>query len=183
MLGKDYAAQNCSLARALEVVGERWTLLVVRDALFGVRRFSDFAIHLDIPRAVLADRLRGLVDAGLMQREPDPEHGGREVYELTPAGRDLWPAVHALMQWGSRFSTMPGPGRRFLHAACDTALDQRSACPRCSMTPAADDVVTVGPRDGPLREDPVSSALQAPRRLLQPLVLADRTTPRPVGPR
>jgi DNA-binding HxlR family transcriptional regulator len=67
-LGSDYEGQDCALARALEVVGERWTLLVLRDCLFGVRRFSDLLAHLDISRAVLAARLADLVDAGLLER-------------------------------------------------------------------------------------------------------------------
>ncbi|MFJ1823384.1 winged helix-turn-helix transcriptional regulator, partial [Streptomyces sp. NPDC088178] len=66
-LGKDYAAQQCSMARALEVVGERWTLLVVRDAFFGVRRYNDFLAHLGMPRAVLATRLQSLIEAGVME--------------------------------------------------------------------------------------------------------------------
>jgi DNA-binding HxlR family transcriptional regulator len=68
----DYDGQDCALARALEVVGERWTPLILRDAFYGVRRFSDFQVHLDIPRAVLADRLNGLVEDGLLVRIPDP---------------------------------------------------------------------------------------------------------------
>ncbi|MPZ85801.1 MAG: transcriptional regulator, partial [Actinophytocola sp.] len=67
-LGRDYEGQNCSLARALEVVGERWTILVLRDLFFGVRRFTDLQAHLDIPRAVLTDRLTRLVDAGVVTR-------------------------------------------------------------------------------------------------------------------
>jgi DNA-binding HxlR family transcriptional regulator len=173
MLGKDYVRQDCSLARALEVVGERWTLLIIRDAFYGVRRFSDFAAHLDIPRAVLAERLRGLVEDGLMVRRRDPKHPSWDVYELTRTGRELWPALHALMRWGGRFSTRPGPPRRFLHAACGTALDQRGECPSCGTTPAPKDVVTVGPRKGPFRDDAVSAALQSPRRLLQPLTIDD----------
>src|SRR5512135_1668865 len=102
MLGSDYQRQDCSLARALEVVGERWTLLIIRDAFYGVRRFNDFQVHLDIPKAVLAERLRGLVADGLLERLPDPDHAGRQLYQLTSTGRDLWPAVHALMRWGSR---------------------------------------------------------------------------------
>ena len=69
-LGSDYAGQTCSMARALEIVGERWTLLIVRDAFFGVRRFADFAAHLDIPRAVLSGRLKALVEAGVMVPGP-----------------------------------------------------------------------------------------------------------------
>ena len=67
-LPNDYAGQACSLARALEIVGERWTLLIVRDAFFGVRRFGDFAAHLRIPRAVLAERLKSLTAAGVLTR-------------------------------------------------------------------------------------------------------------------
>ena len=100
MLGKDYNGQDCSIARALEVIGERWTLLIVRDAFYGVRRFSDFHAHLDVPRAVLSDRLRGLVEEGILVRT-QIRHAGRHVYELTPAGRDLWP-VNSLLAWGGR---------------------------------------------------------------------------------
>src|SRR5689334_23507250 len=100
MLGKDYQRQDCSIARALEVVGERWSLLLVRDAFYGVRRFSDFEVHLDIPKAVLSDRLNGLVEAGVLARKPDPDHAGRTLYELTATGRELWPVVHALQRWG-----------------------------------------------------------------------------------
>jgi DNA-binding HxlR family transcriptional regulator len=174
MLGKDYEGQDCSLARALEVVGERWTLLIVRDAFYGVRRFSDFAAHLDIPRAVLSDRLAGLVENGLMERRPDPERAGREVYELTSDGRDLWPALHTLMSWGRRFRDRPGTPRQFRHAACGTVLDEHSACPKCGITPAAQDVIfTVGSAK-PFRDDAVSAALQRERHLLDPLVLSDR---------
>src|SRR4051794_11162390 len=87
MLGNDYRRQDCALARALETVGERWTLLIVRDAFFGVRRFSDFQAHLDIPKAVLSDRLAGLVEGGVLERLPDPDHAGRHLYRLTQAGR------------------------------------------------------------------------------------------------
>jgi DNA-binding HxlR family transcriptional regulator len=172
MLGKDYEGQDCSLARALEVVGERWTLLIIRDAFYGVRRFSDFVARLDIPRAVLSDRLNGLVEAGLMDRRQDPQHAGREVYELTRTGRELWPALHALMSWGKRYRDRPGIPRKFMHSACNTRLDELGACPRCGVTPAPEDVMTVGARK-PFRDDPVSAALQPQRRLLDPLVLGN----------
>src|SRR6266545_1965551 len=90
MLGKDYQRQDCSLARALEAIGERWTLLIVRDAFYGVRRFNEFQAHLDVPKAVLSDRLSGLVDDGILERRPDPDRAGRHLYELTAAGRELW---------------------------------------------------------------------------------------------
>src|SRR3954447_25250449 len=102
MLGKDYGGQDCGLARALEIVGERWSLLIVRDAFYGVRRFTDFQQHLDIPKAVLSDRLNGLVAAGVLERHPDPRRPGRFVYALTGAGLELWPALHALLVWGGQ---------------------------------------------------------------------------------
>ena len=168
MLGKDYDGQDCALARALEVVGERWTLLIVRDAFFGVRRFNDFQAHLDIPKAVLSDRLSGLVDDGVLRRRPDPGHAGRHVYELTDAGRDLWPALHALLAWGDRHRY---PNRRlFRHAACGAELDASGYCATCQRTPEPGDIATE-PRPGRAsgRDDPVSVVLRAPRRLLTPI--------------
>lgn len=171
MLGKDYEQQDCTLARALEVVGERWTLLILRDAFYGVRRFNDFAAHLDVPRAVLAGRLRGLVEAGLLERGADPERGERAVYRLTEDGRELWPALHALMRWGLRYHADPRRTRSFAHVGCGAALDAGGVCPSCGAVPEARDVVTAGPADGPHRDDAVSHALHPPRRLLDPLLL------------
>ena len=168
MLGKDYEGQDCSLARALETIGERWTLLIVRDAFYGVRRFTDFQAHLDIPRAVLSDRLSGLVEDGVLERRADPDHAGRHVYELTTAGRDLWPVLHSLLVWGGRHR-FPN-SRDFNHAACGTRLDDRGTCPTCGTTPGPDDIVMVTRRGrGRRREDPVAVALRAPHRLLEPI--------------
>jgi DNA-binding HxlR family transcriptional regulator len=168
MLGKDYARQDCSLARALEVLGERWTLLIIRDAFYGVRRFSDFQNHLDVPRAVLSDRLGGLVEDGILERRLDDQRPNRHVYELTPAGRDLWPVLHSLLDWGGRHR---GPNSRvFKHAKCGTKLSASGACPICRSTPGPDEILTV-PRRGAVsgREDPVALALRGPHRLLDPL--------------
>ncbi len=171
MLGKDYAGQDCGLARALEMLGERWTLLIVRDAFYGVRRFTDFQTHLDVPKAVLAERLTGLVDNGILARRPDPARTGRHVYELTPVGRDLWPILYAYLSWSERHGM--ASSRTFHHARCDTALDQRGDCPHCGITPDPRDVVTVA-RGGrrQRRRDPVAIALRRPHRLLDPLDLA-----------
>ena len=168
MLGKDYDGQECALASALEVLGERWTLLIVRDAFFGVRHYSDWVARLDIPRAVLSDRLRGLVAAGILAKRADPGRGGRSVYELTPAGEDLWPALHALIAWGAahrRPST-----NAYRHAPCGTELGPGAACPACGGVPPARDVLIV-PREGATggRSDPVSVAMRDARRLLEPL--------------
>jgi DNA-binding HxlR family transcriptional regulator len=173
MLGKDYAGQECALASTLEVLGERWTLLIVRDAFFGVRRYSDWVARLDIPRAVLSDRLRGLVANGVLARRDDPDHAGRTLYDLTPAGEELWPALHALIGWGDRHCRPSTNAYR--HAACGTDLGAGAACPACGLVPPAADVLVVPRAAGGSggRTDPVSAALRRPRRLLEP-VEADR---------
>ena len=167
-LGTDYATQDCSLARSLEMVGERWTLLILRDCFFGVRRFSDFQHHLGISKAVLTDRLGGLVDDGLLVRTPC---GGREEYTLTPSGLAVWPALFALSQWGEAMASPQGPRRVFAHADCGTDLDASGRCPACRTVPGPQDLVMrPGPGAGPGRpDDPVSAALRSPRRLLSPV--------------
>ena len=168
MLGKDYAGQDCAIAAALESIGERWTLLIVRDAFYGVRRFNDFQVHLDIPKAVLSDRLNGLVGGGLLARDPDPDHAGRHLYELTDSGRELWPVIHALLVWGAKHRK---PNSRvYRHAACNTLLSPSGQCTTCQVTPAPEDIVTERRRGyRATRDDPVTRALSAPRRLLAPL--------------
>jgi DNA-binding HxlR family transcriptional regulator len=168
MLGKDYEGQDCALARTLEVLGERWTLLIVRDAFYGVERFNDFQAHLDIPKAVLSERLSGLVEDGILEREPDPEHAGRHLYRLSKAGQELWPALHALLSWGSQHRA---PNAfLFTHTRCGTTLDEHGACPTCRETPGPEDI-TMKRRRGRTsrRDDPVALALKGPHRLLEPI--------------
>jgi DNA-binding HxlR family transcriptional regulator len=168
MLGKDYERQDCAIARSLEVVGERWTLLIVRDALFGVRRFSDFQAHLDIPKAVLSNRLTGLARNGILERTPDPDHDGRHLYELTAAGRELWPVLHALTVWGGQHRDENS--RLFRHVACGTLLDDAGACPACELTPAVEDVASEPrPDRDRVRDDPVAVALDGLHRMLDPI--------------
>jgi DNA-binding HxlR family transcriptional regulator len=170
VLGKEYERQDCALARALEVIGERWTLLIIRDAFYGVQRFSDFQAHLDIPRAILTDRLNGLVGAGILDRSPDPAHASRHIYRLTATGRGLWPALHALLSWGARH--LGENSRVFRHAACGTRLDDSGACRRCRVTPKPADISSEPrPGRGRRRTDRVAVALNSPRRLLEPLPL------------
>jgi len=170
MLPSDYEGQDCLLARALETVGERWTLLIVRDSFFGVRRFSDFLVHLDIPKAVLTERLKGLVRSGIMERRPDPDRPGREIYELTQAGRELWPVIYALRCWGAKHRAPGGTRRSFTHVACNTELAEDGSCTACGVTPAAHDVVmSLRPGAEHSREDPITIALLEPHRLLEPL--------------
>jgi DNA-binding HxlR family transcriptional regulator len=168
-LGKDCAHLDCPLARALEVVGERWTLLVLRDCMFGVRRFSDLRVRLDVPHAVLTERLTALVDAGLLGRRP--YQAGRDEYLPTDRALALWPEIHALAHWEQE---RPAPGcrrRLFLHADCGTELDRVARCPRCDTLPSPADVITRPGIDLDLRRaDPASIALREPHRLLTPVV-------------
>ena len=106
-LPNDYTGQACSLARSLEITGERWTLLIIRDAFWGVRRFDDFINHLHIPRAVLASRLKTLTAAGVMTRVAGERH---LEYELTGKGTALWPVILSLMSWGDDYCARPARG-------------------------------------------------------------------------
>jgi DNA-binding HxlR family transcriptional regulator len=170
VLPRDYHGQRCSMARALEVVGERWSLLVVRDAFFGVRRFSDFSRHLGIPRAVLTDRLDRLVVEGVLERVPGP--GRRSEYALTRKGLALWPVLRALTAWGDDHYAPAGPRRVFRHAGCGGDVDVTGTCGRCGGTvPVGATVTAPGPGwepPGP-GADPVSHALGRPHPLLAPL--------------
>ena len=102
MLKRTYEGQNCSIARALELVGERWTLLIIRDAFLGVRRFDQFQESLGIAPNVLTDRLTRLVGQGILERSAYSERPPRSEYRLTEKGQDLAVPVLALMQWGDR---------------------------------------------------------------------------------
>jgi DNA-binding HxlR family transcriptional regulator len=121
MLGNDYEGQNCSVARALELVGERWTLLVVRDAFLGRRRFEEFQESLGIARNVLADRLQKLVEHGIFERVRYQERPDRYEYLLTPKGRELRLTLAALMQWGDTYIS-PTPPRRLRRKSDATAV-------------------------------------------------------------
>ncbi|TDD92524.1 transcriptional regulator [Actinomadura darangshiensis] len=160
-LGKDYAAQDCSLARALEVVGERWTLLIVRDAFYGVRRFSDFLAHLDIPRAVLSARLQALVDTGVLIKDGSD-------YVLTGMGKELWPVVHTLARWGEDH-LHGGQCRVFVHAGCGARVGPDGRCPACDRPVPVDDLEMLPGPSGSRRSDPVSKVLREPHRLLAPI--------------
>jgi DNA-binding HxlR family transcriptional regulator len=103
VLKRDYEGQNCSIARALEVVGERWTLLIVRDVFLGKHRFDQLQESLGIARNVLTDRLNRLVDEGIIERVRYSERPDRFEYRLTSKGRDLQIALAGLRQWGDKY--------------------------------------------------------------------------------
>ena len=103
MLKRDYEGQNCSIARALEVVGDRWTLLIIRDVVLGLRRFDQFLDSLGVASNVLTDRLNRLVEEGILERVRYNERPQRYEYGLTKKGRELGVALLALMQWGDHY--------------------------------------------------------------------------------
>ena len=124
------ASGRCSIGRAMEVVGTRSAMLLMREAYFGTRRFDDLAARVGITEAVAAKRLRELVDAGLLERTPYQEPGQRtrHEYRLTDMGRDLAPAALALMQWGDRYLADDGAPVRLRHADCGAAVEVQVRC-------------------------------------------------------
>ena len=168
-LPREYTSEFCPIARALEIVGERWTLLILRDAFYGVSRFSDFRDHLGVPRAVLTERLNLLVTHGILVRSVAAS--GRDEYALTAKGLGLWPTIWSLINWGNEHYMPDRQRRPFSHADCGiVAADGR--CESCGATPGPGEL-TVHPRpeSPPMapKTDPVSAALNAPHRLLQPI--------------
>jgi DNA-binding HxlR family transcriptional regulator len=109
VLRRDYEGQNCSIARSLEIVGERWTLLIVRDCFLGLRRFEEFQQSLGVARNVLTDRLNRLVEEGILERVRYSERPARYEYRLTTKGRDLQIALAGLRQWGDRYLSEKPP--------------------------------------------------------------------------
>src|SRR3954447_6582854 len=119
MLKRSYDGQVCSIAGALELIGERWTLLIVRDLFLGVRRFDDLQRDLGIARNVLRDRLNRLVDEGVVRRRRYQERPERFEYVLTEKGVDLWPVLHSVMRWGDRYAAPEaGPATLVEHRGC-----------------------------------------------------------------
>jgi DNA-binding HxlR family transcriptional regulator len=147
MLRRDYDTQTCSIARALEVVGERWSLLVVRDVLLGIRRFDDLVGHLGITRSVLTARLERLLAEGVLERRRYQDRPERFEYRLTDKGLELWPVLMHLMQWGDEHYAPPGgPPRLVTHRDCGGGPDDRLTCDRCGAA--------LGPADVTARPNP-----------------------------
>jgi DNA-binding HxlR family transcriptional regulator len=143
LLPRTYESQNCSIARALEVLGDRWTILVIRDALLGLRRFDDFQRDLGIARNVLTDRLQRLVAEGVLERRRYQERPERFEYRLTAKGRDLWPLTMALLRWGDRHYAEGKPPRLIRHRDCGGQVTERLRCDRCGADVDLPDVEAV----------------------------------------
>lgn len=147
MLGRAYDSQVCSVARALEVAGERWSLLIIRDALFAnVTRFSDFQQNLGVATNILKSRLDAFVADGIMERHRYSDRPVQYEYLLTQKGRDLAPALVALTAWGDRWASPDGPPILYQHVACGGAIGQQIVCANCG--PVNESAVSVRPGPG-----------------------------------
>jgi len=122
---------HCSVAQCLEVVGEWWTLLIVRDAFLGVTRFDDFQRRLGISRNVLNQRLARLVEHGVLAKVPYSEHPPRYDYRLTDKGRDLWPVLTTMRQWGDKHAAADGPPLQLIHETCGEIAEAELVCSAC----------------------------------------------------
>jgi len=128
---KSFSDMHCSVAQALEVVGEWWSMLIVRDAFLGVTRFDDFQQRLGISRNVLNQRLAHLVDHGVLAKVPYSEHPPRFDYRLTDKGRDLWPVLTTMRQWGDKYAAPDGPPLQLVHTDCGAVAEAELVCSDC----------------------------------------------------
>ena len=132
MLARDYDL-DCSIARSLELIGERWSLLVIRDVFLGNRRFDEIQSSLGIARNVLASRLTRLLEVGILEKRPYQERPPRYEYFLTEKGLDLWPTLVALMAYGDKYMLSEGcdPPVRIVHKNCGGQVNDRRICETC----------------------------------------------------
>lgn len=125
---------HCSVARTIDIIGEWWTPLIVRDAFYGLSRFEDFQRSLGLARNVLSSRLDRLVEAGIMERRPYAEHPPRNEYVLTDKGRELFPIIAALLAWGDRWTAgEAGPPLLLIHEPCGEPAELVATCNRCGQ--------------------------------------------------
>jgi DNA-binding HxlR family transcriptional regulator len=158
---RPFTDQNCSIAGALEILGERWTLLVMREVLLGRRRFADIRRHVGVAPNILSDRLQTLVDQGLLERRLYSERPESYEYLPTPKGVDVNPVLVALLQWGDEHATPPhGPPRVFVHAACGHDARPELHCAHCGDA--------IESRDLKVRPGPGADADQLAESLLPP---------------
>ncbi len=141
MRWSDLADQNCSVARSVAVIGDRWTLLILRDCFLGVRRFEAFERRLGISRGIIAERLKTLVEEGVLRREPYQDRPVRHEYRLTEKGLALHPVIMAIVHWGDvHYAGDDGPPLVHRHKACGCDFAPVQTCSACGGTVGARDV-------------------------------------------
>lgn len=141
-LRSDWSAKRCPIARSLDVVGDPWVLLVIREALTGSRRFEEFRDSLQVSDSVLSARLHAMVEAGLLEKSPYRAANRTHFeYVLTEAGADLLPVVQALVLWGEKYRPFAEPGElRIIHEACGEVSSSADTCSRCGRALTPDEV-------------------------------------------
>ncbi len=166
MARTDFSRFACSIARSLDVLGDTWSALVLRDVFMGITRFDDLQRDLGVARNVLTDRLDRLVDRGLLERRPYQERQVRYDYLLTGQGMDLVPTLLALVTWGDRWTAgEAGPPVRLTHRSCGQPTTATVCCSACGDPLHGDDIdVAAGPGG---------------RRAPGTVVMAERLAPRP----
>ena len=130
---KSFESMNCSVAQCLEVVGEWWSMLIIRDAFLGVRRFDDFQSRLGISRNILNVRLTTLVEADVLERVAYQQRPPRYEYRLTDKGRDLWPVLTTMREWGDKWAAPNGAPLEILHDACGEVMHLNHTCSTCGQ--------------------------------------------------
>src|SRR3954469_22065069 len=161
MLGRTYEGQNCSVAKALEIVGERWTVLILREIFFGRRRFDEMAQNLGIARNVLTQRLQRLQEEDVVTKVAYQQRPERFEYRLTDKGLDLWPVMVTLMQFGVRYYAPDGRPIVVTHKGCAGAMDAHRICTPCGAKLTAKQVIAhSGPGATPEAPAPVSALAQ-----------------------
>lgn len=156
----DWSVDNCTIGRTMEILGEKWTLVVLREVFNGIRRFDDMRVRTHIPRQVLTNRLNLLVTAGVLRRAPYREPGSRvrEEYRLTEKGLDLYPILVAIREWGDRYLADPeGPPMQTLHRDCGAPVNVVLRCADGHDVASARDV-TARPGPSARRRLPVEAA-------------------------
>ena len=186
MLKRDYPSQYCPVASTLEVIGERWTLLIIRDVFLGIRRFDDIQRDLGVARNILQVRLERLVEEGVLVKRPYQERPLRCEYRLTEKGADLWPVLVAMLQWGDRHALDGERPMILQHRGCGGELDDRRRCLACGADVTVTEAIAIrteAHRHGPgpvgtaaVASEPVSDSAPV-RRLRRPGTPAPASLP------
>ncbi len=154
MLKRDYPTQYCPVASTLEIIGERWTILILRDVFLGIRRFEDLQRSLGVARNILQARLQRMVEYGILVKRPYQERPLRHEYRLTEKGADLWPVLVSLLKWGDRYALSGERPMLLTHRGCGGELDDRRRCLECGADVTVTEALAVrtGARPAPLEE-------------------------------
>lgn len=164
VLKRTYDNQTCSIAGTLELIGERWTILILRDVFLGIRRFDDLQRELGIARNVLRDRLNLLVDEGILEKCRYQERPERFDYRLTEKGIDLWPVMYSIMRWGDKHQVAGAhPPTVVEHRDCGGPIDEHRICERCGTAVGPRDVIAM-PGPGAAPDHPWHTARELARR-------------------